>query len=591
MKVTLHWLLILLVFFAGAHQSSAQGTAFTYNGKLNDSGSPGNGSYDLSFSLYDAATHGNLIGSQTNAATGVSNGLFVVTLDFGGVFNGSNYWLEIAARANGGGPFATLSPRQPITPAPYAMYAPSAGSAATAGTANTANWVSATNLSGTVPSANLGNAVALIETAAANATNFTRNQIAALGQPLWPKTIFVSTSGNDTNAGTNVLAPVLTITNALFLASNLQGSVLVQLGAGSFPIPANTYINANIAMIGQGASQTAVTFNPASFAGYLFVAGDNICLKGFTLGTNSANGLYYFPLVLVGGTNFYAEGLSVHGDSDAIVGTSTFRLARLFVGEFFNCSFSSGYDTVALAAASNAGPGTNSAIWFQACSFNINADGGFPAVLARHGIWLGTGNVLVRNCVFNLSNSVNSAVVNAIEVSLPTGPSVSIPSATVDDNLYNVTNSNTPGNENGILMSSRQGPGVLNVIGAINPALVNNAPSSSTNVSGTVNYDAIRASYFVGTVGASNLTGSISLARLPREALTNSQKGVVLSGTFSGLAGGLTNRAGNPLVDATVTNGLAAQLQEELQSRDAERRHGNNRRMPWRSGWKRWKRR
>jgi len=32
------------VFFAGAHQSSAQGTAFTYNGKLNDSGSPGNGS-------------------------------------------------------------------------------------------------------------------------------------------------------------------------------------------------------------------------------------------------------------------------------------------------------------------------------------------------------------------------------------------------------------------------------------------------------------------------------------------------------------------------------------------------------------------
>ena len=47
-----------------------------------------------------------------------------------GVFNGSNCWLELAARTNGDGAFTSLSPRQPILPAPYALYAANAGSAA-----------------------------------------------------------------------------------------------------------------------------------------------------------------------------------------------------------------------------------------------------------------------------------------------------------------------------------------------------------------------------------------------------------------------------------------------------------------------------
>jgi hypothetical protein len=47
-------------------------------------------------------------GPVTNT-TAVSNGLFTVTLDFGsGVFNGPDWWLEIAARTNGAASFATL---------------------------------------------------------------------------------------------------------------------------------------------------------------------------------------------------------------------------------------------------------------------------------------------------------------------------------------------------------------------------------------------------------------------------------------------------------------------------------------------------
>ena len=130
--------LLLLSAFGVPLSLLAQGTAFTYQGRLNDGASAANGSYDLVFSLYDAAGNGTQVGgSVTNAATGVTNGLFTATLDFGtGVFTGNACWLEIGVRTNGGGAFASLSPRQPLTASPYALYAPNAGAAANAGIAN-----------------------------------------------------------------------------------------------------------------------------------------------------------------------------------------------------------------------------------------------------------------------------------------------------------------------------------------------------------------------------------------------------------------------------------------------------------------------
>ena len=104
----------------------AQGTAFTYQGRLDAGGAPANGSFDLRFAIYDAASGGSLLaGPLTNAAVAVSNGLFTVALDFGaGVFDGADRWLEIGVRTNGGlSSFTTLNPRQLITPAPYALNA------------------------------------------------------------------------------------------------------------------------------------------------------------------------------------------------------------------------------------------------------------------------------------------------------------------------------------------------------------------------------------------------------------------------------------------------------------------------------------
>jgi hypothetical protein len=131
----------------------AQGTAFTYQGRLDADGTPANGSFDLRFGIYDAASGGSpLAGPLTNAATGVSNGLFTVALDFGaGVFPGSNRWLEVAVRTNGGGAFTTLTPRQPITASPYAI---------TAGQVTGA--LPAAQLTGTVPDGVLSANVTLL---------------------------------------------------------------------------------------------------------------------------------------------------------------------------------------------------------------------------------------------------------------------------------------------------------------------------------------------------------------------------------------------------------------------------------------------
>ena len=125
-------MILLLAAFSLTLEPStafAQGTAFSYQGKLNDNGGPATGIYDLRFTIFDAVTNGNVVsGILTNAATPVTNGLFTVTLDFGsGVFTGNARWLEIAVRTNGASGFVTLTPRQPLTPTPYAILAGTAG--------------------------------------------------------------------------------------------------------------------------------------------------------------------------------------------------------------------------------------------------------------------------------------------------------------------------------------------------------------------------------------------------------------------------------------------------------------------------------
>ena len=151
-EIRRHYLFTLLALLAFSILNSsvstarAQGTAFTYQGLLQDNGSPANGNYDLTLSLFNASSGGTQAGSTlTSTAVGVTNGLFVVTADFGSVFNGTPYWLQIGVRTNGASSFTALTSRQELTPTPYAVYAASAGSTALLSDTGTLNFFAGPN--------------------------------------------------------------------------------------------------------------------------------------------------------------------------------------------------------------------------------------------------------------------------------------------------------------------------------------------------------------------------------------------------------------------------------------------------------------
>ena len=118
-------LLALLVALASPASATPLGSAFTYQGDLEQSGAPVTGNYDFIFALYNVASGGSpVVTAQIFPFVAVSRGLFTATMDFGaGVFDGSALWLDIMVRPAGNGSFTPLTPRQPITPAPYALRA------------------------------------------------------------------------------------------------------------------------------------------------------------------------------------------------------------------------------------------------------------------------------------------------------------------------------------------------------------------------------------------------------------------------------------------------------------------------------------
>jgi hypothetical protein len=120
------WVFITAVSAWGA---MPLGTAFTYQGRIERNGSPVSDACDFQFSLWEDAGGVTQVGAtQTITGLTVANGIFTAELNGGGEFgssalNGDQRWLQIAVRCPPDVSFTTLSPRQPVTPAPYAQYA------------------------------------------------------------------------------------------------------------------------------------------------------------------------------------------------------------------------------------------------------------------------------------------------------------------------------------------------------------------------------------------------------------------------------------------------------------------------------------
>jgi hypothetical protein len=117
--------------FLTVRSIEAQSAPVVYQGRLSIAGAPANGPYDMEFKLFDTAVvstgtqRGDTI--PTNAIA-VANGIFTVTLDFGGAaFTGEQRFLEIGVKpAGGSSTYNILAPRQQITSVPYAIHSLSA---------------------------------------------------------------------------------------------------------------------------------------------------------------------------------------------------------------------------------------------------------------------------------------------------------------------------------------------------------------------------------------------------------------------------------------------------------------------------------
>jgi hypothetical protein len=110
--------MVAMLAFLAAPALAAQtlGSAFTYQGKLTQNGTPANGQFSMRFLLYDDPAGSNTVGAVILPAVAVADGLFTVDLDFGvSGFDGNERWLEVIVAGQ------PLSPRQRVAATPYSL--------------------------------------------------------------------------------------------------------------------------------------------------------------------------------------------------------------------------------------------------------------------------------------------------------------------------------------------------------------------------------------------------------------------------------------------------------------------------------------
>jgi len=257
--------LILIAFlnllFSDTVKAAGLGSAFAYQGGLFESGQPVTGLYDMTFTVFTNLTGGTPItGPLTNLAVGVNNGMYSVTLDFGGgLLNGTPYWLQIGARTNGTGDFVTLAPLQPLLPGAYAIYAENAT------VAQSANAVAATNISGRLSLGQINAAVLTNGTTTANLSGSFAGNGAGLTNSLGFRLAGLSDATNAAMAVSNAIASAQTLRASINATNGLSSSQL-QAQIGGFVLTnALTSTSQHATAVGTGAGNAATGNNVTAF--------------------------------------------------------------------------------------------------------------------------------------------------------------------------------------------------------------------------------------------------------------------------------------------------------------------------------------
>ena len=500
----------------------AQGAAFTYQGQLQNNGSPASGTYNLTFSLYNASSGGSVVaGPLTISGVIVSNGLFTVQIDFGaGVFTGQTNYLEIGVETNGGGSFTTLSPRQQLTPTPYAIFSESAG-----------------NLVGTLPASQITGQIS-------------NGQLAN-------SSITVSPGTGLTGGGTVPLGGSTMLNNA---------GVLSVAGPGD--ITAST-VNGAVTL-----GSDATSANTASTIAKRDVTG-SFSAQNITLAGN----LYLpYPAIIYAGGNptlidegsFFAGGAgntTLTGVSDVGVGLNALHAVttgsdNVAVGEYALYANSTGNQNTALGwytLNSNTNGSNNTAVGQEALRYNINSFNTALGALSLGGN-PGNGNTAVGfEALFNGGN-LNPLGSNNIALGYQAGYNLQYGNFNID--IGNMGLSSFEGNTIRIgtqgTQSSAYVAGIYGTaIAANSPFVVVNSSGQLGTVSGVGNSQLANSSLTInagtglsggGTValggsttlnnaGVLSVTAALPLSSSGGQNPQISLTGVVPSGSLSGTYG------------------------------------------------------
>lgn len=392
----------------------AQGTAFMYQGRLNNGVNPATGTYNFTFSLFNASSNGvALAGPLAINNTIVSNGLFSVVLDFGsGVFNGQGCWLQIGVETNGGNTFTTLTPLQPVLPVPYAVMAASAGSLlGSVSSAQISGNIPASQISGTLSGEDVLNVLFFNKVATANLSgiftgdgsglnNVNATQLGGISasgfeQPS-ANTLFVSPSGNNSTGqrGTgNAYANLYAATAAAhpgdviyiekgtyFEGANIVGVPPKNLSIHGLGQPVIVYTLTN--------GGPALVFNNI----YLEPA-DNLVVDGLVFSTPCSNYFSAFFGSYTGcpsATNVQVSISSLNADSDGMY----FEGQNLLNLTAFNCIIHGYWDTMTTFTTLN----TNDLLTFKSCEFDVDRVTGLLPSNRRGVNVSGGGNLVFDNC-------------------------------------------------------------------------------------------------------------------------------------------------------------------------------------------------
>lgn len=306
---TIRTFVMMTVF--GAIAATAQTTEFSYQGFLNDNNASANGSFDFEFRLFDVSTGGTALAAQQRTNITVINGVFSVTLDFGG-FPAATRYLEIAVRPSGSGALTTLTPRSKILSTPYATNALNAQNAANATNAQTAQTAltaaNATNAENAATAANALNAQ--------NATNST-NAINAQNAVNAQNATNATNAANATNA--------TTAENALQLggiaANQFVQTTDARLSDARNPLPNSLNYIQNTAALKLGSFNiTGSGTVGGTLSGNIVNAATQFNINGARILSNP--GLYNTFAGIGAGQNNTASANSFFGDSAGFKNTS-----------------------------------------------------------------------------------------------------------------------------------------------------------------------------------------------------------------------------------------------------------------------------